>query len=113
MVEEREPVLFGIHVASARGRFLVADGFVMLALHGGDAMLAQELHAAVGMRSEADRVAEAMDGVRAAQAGIAHRRLERDPVPVDLPEERRAHRGLLSSCCSAVLRTRRSGRYPS
>src|SRR5207248_6492620 len=61
------------------------------ALDGCDPAFAEQLDAAVRVGSEADHVAQAVEHLGAAAAGIAHRFLERNPVAVDLAEERRAH----------------------
>src|SRR5207248_5146323 len=109
VIEAREAFLAGIRVAGTGDGLLVADGVVVLALDGRDTTLAEQFHAAIGVRTKADHVAQTVDRLRTAPLRIAHRRLERDRVAVDLAEERRAHGCNPPSSVAAVQSVEHAG----
>ena len=82
-----EVVVAGVGVAAGAVLGGAPDGLVVVAAHADDRVTTQALDAAVGVRAEATGVAQEVEVVGAASAGVLDQCVEGEPVVVDPAED--------------------------
>src|SRR5690242_16042303 len=97
-------IVTGIGVTALAVGEPAGKGIVVIPLDALDAILAQERIDAVRMRAERTHVAQAVEAVSAAAAGIVNRRFQCQIVVVDAAEQGESFHGSLlapASACAA------------